>query len=279
MKNRLMELAIKIREFCGIDLTGNLPNFEMKLARRLRETGLGLPAYQEYISRCDPEWEKLIELVTINETYFFREFSQLMAFQQLLKQNPADMIRVWCVPCSTGEEAYSLAIMAKEIEPSSHSRIKIHACDLNKNVLEQAKRGIYTSGSLSFRRMPQDRDYISRYFIQTPEGYEVRSDIKEMVTFETFNLTDYHSYAKYAPMDIIFCRNVLFYFNDEINQRIIHSFYEALKEGGHLFLGHAESISSMSSPFIPVRANETFYYQKQGNLQQGQNHLMKNITS
>lgn len=258
-----MELALKIREYCGIDFTANLPNLELKLSRRLTELGLKLEEYPHYLLANVKEWDKLIEHITINETYFFREFSQLQEFQNLLKKKAGKTINVWCIPCSTGEEAYSLAIMAKEMEILTGNRVRIVACDLNKKVLEQAKEGIYSKSSLSFRRFPENKEYLKRYFIESEQGYEVKKEIKQMVRFEPFNLTEYSSYEKYSQMDMIFCRNVLFYFNEEIMINIINHFYSTLKNEGHLFLGHAESISSIKSKFIPIHTKDTFYYLKQ----------------
>jgi len=262
VKNGSLDLALNIREHCGIDFTNNLPNLELKLSRRLTELEIPLADYQSYLQENPKEWDKLIEAITINETYFFREFSQLVEFQNLLKKKSGKVINVWSIPCSTGEEAYSLAILAKEMELLTGNRVRIMASDLNKKVLEQAKKGIYSKNSLSFRRLPENKDYLKRYFKETEQGYEVKSDIKQMVTFEPFNLTDYHSYAKYNQMDVIFCRNVLFYFNEDITKNIIENFYSILKDDGHLFLGHAESISSIKSKFVPVHTRDTFYYIK-----------------
>lgn len=262
MKNGLLDLALNIREYCGIDFTTNLPNLELKLSRRLKELETPFEEYHVFLQENAKEWDKLVEQITINETYFFREFSQLEEFQRLLKSKSGKVINVWCIPCSTGEEAYSLAILAKEMELLTGNRVRIMASDLNKKVLEQAKKGFYSKKSLSFRRLPENKEYIKKYFIETEMGFEVKNEIKQMVTFEPFNLTDYRSYAKFNQMDVIFCRNVLFYFNDEITKNIIQSFYSILKGDGYLFLGHAESISNIKTGFVPVHTKDTYYYKK-----------------
>jgi len=262
VKNGLLDLALRIRDYCGIDFTNNLPNLELKLSRRLTELAMNLEVYSAYLKENRQEWDKLVEHITINETYFFREFPQLVEFQNLLKKKTGKVINVWCIPCSTGEEAFSLAILGKELELITGNRVRIIASDLNKKVLDQAKKGIYSKNSLSFRRIPENKDYLKRYFKETEHGYEVKNEIKQMVTFEPFNLTDYTAYAKYHQMDVIFCRNVLFYFNEDITKNIIQHFYSILKDDGHLFLGHAESISSIKSKFVPVHTKDTFYYVK-----------------
>ncbi|PFP30802.1 chemotaxis protein CheR [Bacillus sp. AFS073361] len=262
MKDGLTELAFKIRDYCGIDFTGNLASLELKAARRLVKLGLKIEEYGPFLQKEPKEWDKLVENITINETYFFREFNQLEEFQNLLKKKTGQQINVWCIPCSTGDEAYSLAILAKEIELSTGNRVRIVASDLNKKVLDHAKNGFYPKNSLSFRRIPEHREYIKKYFIETELGYEVKKEIKQMISFEPFNLTDYHAYAKYSQMDFIFCRNVLFYFNEEITKQIIRSFYSILKNNGTLFLGHAESISNFNSKFLPIHTKDTFYYTK-----------------
>jgi chemotaxis protein methyltransferase CheR len=262
VNNELSELALKIRGFCGIDFTSNLKSLEMKVSRRLTELGLGLKEYITILDRDQKEWEKLVEHITINETYFFREFNQLEEFQRLVKQQSWKEIKVLCIPCSTGEEAYSLAILAHELELLTGNRVRIIASDINKKVLEQAEKGFYSKNSLSFRRLPEHKDYINKYFIETETGFEVKKEIKQMVSFEYFNLTDYHKYSRFSGMDFIFCRNVLFYFNDEIIEKIIENFHSILKDDGFLFLGHAESISKFDSNFVPVHTKDSFYYTK-----------------
>lgn len=262
VKRVLPELALKIREYCGIDFTNNLASLELKVSRRLNELKFTLVEYMNHLQKDSKEWDKLIEHITINETYFFREFNQLEEFQNLIKKKTGKQINVWCIPCSTGDEAYSLAIMAKELELTTGNRVRIVASDINKKVMEHAKKGFYPKNSLSFRRISENQEYLKRYFIETELGYEVKNEIKQMVSFEPFNLTNYHTYAKYNQMDFIFCRNVLFYFNGDIIKNIIKNFYAILKNDGYLFLGHAESISSIETEFVSVHTKDTYYYKK-----------------
>jgi chemotaxis protein methyltransferase CheR len=263
VKNELTELALIIRDYCGIDFTTNLANLELKISRRLNDLGVSVEGYILNLLSNPKEWDKLVEYITINETYFFREFNQLEEFQNLLKKQTGKQINVWCIPCSTGEEAYSLAILAKELEIFTGNRVRIIASDLNKKVLDHAVKGYYPEKSLSFRRLPDNKEYLNRYFIKKENGYEVKPEIKQMVSFESFNLTDYQSYAKYDQIDFIFCRNVLFYFNEDIIKDIIKNFYKILKKDGYLFLGHAESLSGFKGGFTSIHTNNTFYYKKE----------------
>lgn len=164
---KLSNLALKFKEYCGIDFTTNLVSLEQKVSKRLMELGLTLEEYMIHLQMDQKEWEKLLEHITINETYFFREFNLLLdEFQNLIKKQKDKQINVWCIPCSTGEEAYSLAILAKEVQLSTGNQVRIVASDLNKKVLEQAKTGFYQKNSLSFRRFPEDKEYIKSILLR-----------------------------------------------------------------------------------------------------------------
>ncbi|MEH7107201.1 CheR family methyltransferase [Bacillus sp. JJ1764] len=261
-KQELSELATLIREYCGIDFSSNLTSLDLKVSRRLMELNLNIDEYLFYLQKNRTEWDKLVEYITINETYFFREFNQLQEFQNLLRKTSGKTIQVWCVPCSTGEEAYSLAMLAKEMEPLTGNRVRIMASDLNKKVLDQAKSGFYSKNSFSFRRFPENSKYLNKYFIEHEDGYEVKNEIKQMITFEAFNLADFYLYSKFGQLDFIFCRNVLIYFDEDMKKSIVNQFYSTLKKDGYLFLGHAESISNIKSQFVPIYTKDTFYYTK-----------------
>lgn len=262
MNKHYETLASMIKEYCGIDFLLNISNLEMKMVSRLKLLNLSIEEYLFYLKKNPLEWDKLVECVTINETYFFREEHQLEEFQQLLAQKKSDIITLWCIPCSTGEEAYSLAILAKEAEKKTGKKVKIYACDINKKVLETAKKGYYTKNSLSFRRFPYEKNYLKTYFTEDEKGYQIKDEIKQMITFEPFNLKDSASYNKYRNVDFIFCRNVLFYFNEPIVEQIINNFYRTLHQDGVMFLGHAESISNLKTNFQTHYTQQTFYYKK-----------------
>lgn len=270
MKDNLMEqqlqlLAQKVYNFCGLNYFTNMNSFQLKVARRLQALSLNdVEAYRIYVQAHPEEWKRLIEELTINETYFFREQNQLNTYKDdilpVLKNNHTP-IRVWSATCSSGEEPYTLAMLAAEAGVASSQQIEIVATDINLKVLEHAKRGVYNKRSLSFRRI--EETWLKKYFEETATSYEVKSSIQDVVSFEYLNLLQQHEIDTVGQFDIIFCRNVLIYFDEETVGKVIAAFYKALKPGGYLFLGHAESITKYKDiGFETINENGTFYYRK-----------------
>jgi len=261
----LIQLAELIYEYCGIDFFRNLSSLEAKISGRLKELGLSCWEYGGYLRVEPQEWDTLIELITVNETYFFREENLLEEFQKVIlpqykDRTPSYPLRIWCAACSSGEEPYTLAILTKEAGLFEDGAIEIIASDINKKVLQKAKRGIYNKKSFSFRTMPEE--ILHKYFISFEEEYKVRDSIREMVDFRCLNLLDEHIVQKIGTVDIIFCRNVLIYFDKKAIHKVVRSLYDALKTGGYLLLGHAETITGMDTGFETIYAPSAFYYRK-----------------
>jgi len=261
----LIQLAELIYEYCGIDFFRNLSSLEAKISGRLKELGLSCWEYGGYLRVEPQEWDTLIELITVNETYFFREENLLEEFQKVIlpqykDRTPNYPLRIWCAACSSGEEPYTLAILTKEAGLFEDGAIEIIASDINKKVLQKAKRGIYNKKSFSFRTMPEE--ILHKYFISFEEEYKVRDSIREMVDFRCLNLLDEHIVQKIGTVDIIFCRNVLIYFDKKAIHKVVRSLYDALKTGGYLLLGHAETITGMDTGFETIYAPSAFYYRK-----------------
>lgn len=260
----LKQLGQLVYDYCGLNYLANLDSLEMKIQKRLSVLHMGsIWSYIRYLERTSNEWDPLMELLTINETYFYREDKQLEVFQKniLLKltSTSADSeIKVWSAACSTGEEPYSLAILAKE--KNQQHQLKITATDINKKVLTIAEEGKYNKRSLSFRRIPTQ--WLEKYFIQTTDTFELQPDIKQLVSFEYLNLLGKDIHNIVGEYDVIFCRNVLIYFDEETVKKVIICFYNALKKGGYLFLGHAETIYKLDIGFETINDNGTFYYRK-----------------
>jgi chemotaxis protein methyltransferase CheR len=213
-----------------------------RLARRLRATGLKTFAeYLVLLQRNDEaEWEAFTNSLTTNLTSFFREahhFDLLAAhLRDLGKSRP---VVLWCSACSTGEEAYSLAMTAVETFGSFDSPVRIIASDLDTKVLDAARSGRYRADAVA-RLNPQR---IERFF--TPctnpgEGYQIRPELQRMITFQRVNLLD-AGYPIREPLDAIFCRNVMIYFDKETQRAILKKFAPMLRDGGLLFAGHSES--------------------------------------
>jgi chemotaxis protein methyltransferase CheR len=205
------------------------------------------------------EWDELASVLTNNETYFFRERSQL----DILAADVIDdslrrggKLRVWSAACSTGEEPLSLAMMLLEAHRMRPEQIRIVASDLSPRALEKCDVGFYRE--LSFRATPPE--LIQRYFCSFPGGFLISDEVKRMVEFFRINLLDEAAVAKAGQFDAIFCRNVLIYFDKPTQKRVVEAFSRALRPGGYLFLGHAESIMRLTDRYDPVVTPKAIYY-------------------
>lgn len=182
-----------------------------------------------------------INEITVHKTNFFREKNHFEFIKTKIKAiteiNPSiienNEIRAWSAACSTGEEAYTLAIVLKECLPETN--IKILATDISSQVLLKAKAGIYM-----IEKGEIERYYINKYFTIKEGLYHVTDDIRDLITFRQFNLMETFPFKK--SFDIIFCRNVLIYFDLETQQQLIDKMYQVLAQGGLMFLGHSEAL-------------------------------------
>jgi chemotaxis protein methyltransferase CheR len=227
-----------------------------RLSKRLRALHLqNFSEYYQYLvdNNSGDELINLINRVTTNKTDFFREIHH---FEFLLKEVlPAIIrggntgrerrLRIWSAGCSTGEEPYSLAMTASEAFRGERGwDIKILATDLDTEVLMKATAGIYPSQAIT----PVPINYISKYFERTVDGYEVTRAIKSMVSFRKLNLMD-QVFPMKRSFDIIFCRNVMIYFDDETKASLVRKFHHHLKDSGFMFIGHSESLMNMKHIF------------------------------
>jgi chemotaxis protein methyltransferase CheR len=242
---------------------------EKRIETRL--SSLGLKQQDEYLSYlrfdsdAEKEWDALITLITTNETYFMREERQLKCFRddilpELAKKNPNKKIRIWSAGCSSGEEPYSIAILTRESRLIHDNMVEILATDINSRVLQKAKDGLY--GEASFRSV--DDVFKARWF--TPEGpqkWRLKDEIRKRVVFQRFNLFDMDRYALFAPFDVIFCRNVIIYFDLEAKVRVVERFFDKLNGGGYLLLGHSESLISVTEKFRLIHLPNDLVYRKE----------------
>lgn len=259
----LSQFGQLVYQFCGLNYLQNLPSLQTKIAKRLQELNMSLWNYLQFIENTPKEWDIIVELLTINETYFYREDKQLSVFKETALPTLANEerpIKIWSAACSTGEEPYSLAMTSLDSQEIPLQQISIVATDINKRVLQIANNGRYSKKSLSFRRIPQR--WLKEYFIENEEDFTVADHIKERVSFQYLNLLDESSMKQQQQFDVIFCRNVLIYFDNETIKKVATCFYHSLKQGGLLFLGHAENISTMGIGFETISTNGTFYYRK-----------------
>lgn len=264
--NGLVQLSRIVYEFCGLRYEDRLSILKEKTAKRVSELGLSYWEYCVYLKATRAEWERLVEILTINETYFYREENQLheccsAVLPKLREENRIKPIKIWSAACSTGEEPYTLAMLIQESGYFLPGMVEIVATDINKKVLQKAEQGWYHNGSFAFRRIPEG--LFKKYFIEKDNGYQVHPSIKNMVTFRHANLLDKPEMATIGQVDVIFCRNVLIYFDKETTRKVIQNLSQNLKSGGYLFLGHAESITDMDLGFKKVDSEKTFYYRKE----------------
>lgn len=244
-----------------------------RLASRLKE--LGLRTFSKYYNYLcyDPnrgiELDKFFENMTTNETSFFRNNPQLDVFAQkilpkVLKERTAkkeNVLNIWSAGCSSGEEPYTLAMMLLEHLKGDINKwkIKITANDLSPAVLELAKKGVYSQYTL--RTTPPE--LIERYFDSDGKNYIIKQKVKDLVTFSQVNLSDKKQLSRIEKSHIVFCRNVIIYFDDEMKKNIISAFYDNLHLGGYLFIGHSESLHSISRSFMPEAHAGSIVYLKQ----------------
>ncbi|MGG1401132.1 protein-glutamate O-methyltransferase CheR [Bacillus salipaludis] len=262
----LEKLSRSIYNYCGLRFNERLSTLKEKLSKRVEELGLSYEEYYGYLQISPGEWDILVEILTINETYFYREESQLneccsVVLPQLKIENRTRPLRIWSAACSTGEEPYTLAMLIQETGKFPPGSVEIIATDINKKVLQRAEKGWYHKGSFAFRRIPEK--LLMKYFSEENGGYQIRSDVRNMVRFQHLNLLNKVKASQIGEIDIIFCRNVLIYFDQETTKQVIRSLHQNLAPGGYLFLGHAESITQMDLGFRKVDSDKTFYYRKE----------------
>lgn len=211
------------------------------------------------------EFQTLVNLMTVNETYFYREEYQFRCLVQSIlpevtrRKRPGEPVRIWSVPCSTGEEPYSIAFQLLDTWADvDRFDIEIVATDIDTTVLEQAKRGLY--GDRAVQHVPKAT--LERYTRRVRGAYEVIPDIRDSIAFARVNLADSLSTRQFRNFDVVFCRNLLIYFDDASRRDAAQTIYEALRPGGFVCLGHSESMSRMSSLFELRKFTEAIVYQK-----------------
>jgi chemotaxis protein methyltransferase CheR len=241
---------------------------DKRIAERARAKGS--QTFREYfmLLRLDAsgtEVQQLINLLTVNETYFFRENYQLETLARFVlpeiaaRKKPGDTIRIWSLPCSTGEEPYSIAITVLDSwADSDRYQIEILGSDLDTRVLSGAAAGVYGERSLQ-NVGPAIR---ARYFRPKGNDYQIIPELRESIEFFRLNLSSKSEMARHRNVDVIFCRNLLIYFDDVSRREAVESIYESLPPGGFVFLGHSESMSRMSSLFTPRRLGDCTVYQR-----------------
>lgn len=212
------------------------------------------------------EMQALVNAMTVNETYFFREAYQFDCLVNSLlndviqKRKPGSRIRIWSIPSSTGEEPYSIALYLLERWPLiDQYEVEILSSDIDTAVLQAAQQGIYSDRSVA--NLP--KAYLRKYFQPLTDGrWQLSQDIIDAVDFSRVNLCDPHDTRRFRDIDVIFCRNLLIYFDDVSRRTAAEAMYDALRPGGYVCLGHSESMSRISSLFDVRRFPDAMVYEK-----------------
>ena len=241
---------------------------QKRLSPRARE--LNFESFQKYFyflqydARAEAEYDQIFDLITTNETYFFREPAQISAFTEeivpeMLSRKALKKIRIWSAGCASGEEPYSIAIMLEEAGLYRDASFEIFGSDLNQGVLTKARKGHYRENA--FRSTtPELR---AKYFTHEADGsWRIHDDIRNRVSFGRLNIYDEARVSLLGYLDVVFCRNVIIYFDDASKRTVIRHFYQRLVEGGYLLLGHSESLISLSTQFKLRHLKHAMVYQK-----------------
>ncbi len=258
-----------ISGYCGLYFDeSSLYFLERRLQNRLLEKQLSSFLDYYYLLLYGPEREeelgKVVDVLTTNETYFFREPNQLRTFSEeiipeLAERKSKKRLRLWSAGCSTGEEAYTLAMLAMNSRELQGWQIDIFASDISQRVLQTARKGIYTTSS--FRAM--ETSYHERYFQKLDATHsQIDDSVKKLVNFGHLNLLQEEQWTILSFFDIIFCRNVMIYFNPESKKKMVENFHRKLEVGGFLLLGHAESLMNISTAFVLRHFRHDMVYQK-----------------
>ena len=211
------------------------------------------------------ELQSLINVMTVNETYFFREDYQFkclvhsMLEEIVARRTVSGPIRIWSAPSSSGEEPYGIAIYLLEHWPGIEEwDVEILSSDIDTDILAQARRGRYSPRAV--QNLPAA--LLKKYFRREGELYQISDSLREAVEFTRVNVSDPADMRQYRNFDVIFCRNLLIYFDDLSRKQTAESFYDALNPGGFVCLGHSESMSRISSLYRVRKFPEAIVYQK-----------------
>ncbi len=265
----MMDFELKDHEFekisrlvydiCGIDLhEGKKELVKARLGRRLRGRSFrSFSDYYRHVTAAEGRDEliAMIDSLSTNLTSFFREDKHFAKLRTVVPPLLASVrgngrpprLRIWSAGCSTGEEPYTIAMVLMETIPPAAAELKITATDISTDVLKKAVAGVYAEDKI--RNIPPE--LLRKYFLKGQGDwkgfYKVKDNLKGSIEFARFNLKE--TFPAADPFDIIFCRNVMIYFDREMQTSLVNGFYRALREGGYLFIGHSESLTGITHRF------------------------------
>jgi chemotaxis protein methyltransferase CheR len=238
-----------------------------KLSGRVLERGFSSFIDYYYLLKYDnesrEEWNVVFDLISVKETYFWREYDQIDALvshivPQYAADHPGRTLRIWCAASSTGEEPLSILIALDNAGWLQKMRVELIATDASPQALEKARKGLYRERA--FRSLPGHlRD---RYFTSSAEEWKIDPTIHSRVRWQLLNLMNNNEIGILQEQDVIFCRNVFIYFREDAIRKITESFFSRLRSPGYLFLGSAESLLRIGTSFELTEIGETFVYRK-----------------
>lgn len=257
-ENDFIRLTAYIQKNYGINLTKKKQLIEGRLNLTLQT--LGYKSFKEYVdyilTKSTPsDIEIMLNKLTTNYTYFMREnthfdYLQNTILPSLVKNKKDKVLSIWSAGCSTGQEPYTISIILKEFLGKDASRwdTRVLATDISQDALSKAKLGIYPQESL--KDVPEN--WIKKYFIKVPgsNDYEASKELKDNVIFKKFNLMDPINFK--IPFDVVFCRNVMIYFDQQTKEGLIERFYKATNSGGYLLIGHSETLNKNTSKYTYI---------------------------
>lgn len=260
-----------VYQHCGLNFTEDSKYLlEKRLGKRLQHHRLKSFKDYYYLLRYNPnkeqELSEVVDLLTTNETYFFREDFQLRSFTEEVlpeirrrKEQAGDRrLRIWSAGCSTGEEPYTIAMLLLEQPAFADWQVDIIGTDISQRVLQIARKGVY--GNSSFRVTPPR--FQQSYFTEVDGKFRIDDRAKSLVTISHLNLFDAPRVGLLGRMDVIFCRNVIIYFDLAAKKRVIDSFFQRLRPEGFLLLGHSESLMNISNAYVLRHFVHDMVYQR-----------------
>jgi chemotaxis protein methyltransferase CheR len=267
--NDFEKISKLVYKQCGINLhEGKRELVKARLGKRLREGN-----YRSFSDYCDyvitsagkDELIAMIDSISTNLTSFFREESHFARLRVIVSsmldksgsRGVIPKINVWSAGCSTGEEPYTIAITIKETAVMRPLDVKILATDISTKVLQVAQAAIYPEERVKKISAPLLGKYFQIGTGRSEGYYRIKKDIKDMVAFKRFNLMD--EFTSDSNFDVIFCRNVMIYFDKHTQTQLVNKYYGSLKKDGYFFVGHSESLTNLKHPFKYI---EPSVYQK-----------------
>ena len=252
------QFADLIYQKAGIHLADHKHSLvSARLGKRMRFLKINnFDEYYDFVQNESSQQEliELLDAISTNVTFFYREPKHFEMLESVLRDWAAagqTRFRIWCAASSTGEEPYTIALTLSETLPSTRD-VKILATDISNTVLNTARRGVYDAKKLEKISKRLIDKYFSPIQNKGPKIFQINDQIKNLIRFSWLNLST-PPFPMRGPLDVIFCRNVMIYFDNEVRQRLLNEMYRLLKPGGYLMVGHAESLSGLMSSFKSVR--------------------------